>query len=308
MKKTIRIILTLSLMVVILGGCAKENNTPNESSKPKVVVTTTIIGDVVKNIAGDLVEVEALMGPGVDPHLYKASAGDVQRMSKADMVIYNGLHLEGKMGEVFENIKGKIIFAANENLPESELLDFETNPGYFDPHVWFDVQIWKGATERIAEGLKELDPENSKIYDENLANYQVELDELDKYVRGRVEELEPEKRILVTAHDAFQYFGNQYGFEVRGLQGISTDAEVGTSDVRSLADFIVDKNIKAIFLESSVPEKNITALQEAVKSKGFSVEIGGELYSDSTGNPGTPAESYIGTVTENIDTIVDALK
>lgn len=135
MKKMMSVILTLSLMIVVLGGCAKENGTTSEGSKPKVIVTTTIIEDVVKNIAGDLVDVEALMGPGVDPHLYKASAGDVQRMSKADMVIYNGLHLEGKMGEVFENIKGKIIFAANENLPESELLDFETNPGYFDPHV-----------------------------------------------------------------------------------------------------------------------------------------------------------------------------
>lgn len=308
MRKIISSILALSLMVVILGGCVKDNGTTNEEGKAKVVVTTTIIADVVRNIAGDLVEVEALMGPGVDPHLYKASAGDVSRMNKADMVIYNGLHLEGKMGEVFESIKGKIIFAANENLAETELLDFETNPGYFDPHVWFDVQIWKGATERIAEGLKELDPENSKIYDENLAKYQTELDELDRYVRDRVEELDKDKRILVTAHDAFQYFGNQYGFEVRGLQGISTDAEVGTSDVRSLADFIVEKKIKAIFIESSVPQKNIEALQEAVKSKGFNVEIGGELYSDSTGNPGTDAESYIGTVKENIDTIVDALK
>lgn len=308
MKKIISMIVALSFMVVILGGCTTENKTSNEEYKPKVVVTTTIIGDVVKNIAGDLVEVEALMGPGVDPHLYKAGAGDVQRMGKADMVIYNGLHLEGKMGEVFENIKGKVIFAANEKLPESELLDFETNPGFFDPHVWFDIQIWKLATERIAEGLKELDPENGKTYDENLAKYLVELDELDQYIRDRVEELDPENRILVTAHDAFQYFGNQYGLQVRGLQGISTDAEVGTSDVRNLADFIVEKQIKSVFLESSVPERNIKALQEAVKAKGFTVEIGGELYSDSTGNPGTPAESYIGTVKENIDTIVDALK
>lgn len=310
MKKIISSILALSLIVVLLAGCGADNGdgTLEDDAKLKVVTTTTIIADVVKNLAGDLVEVEALMGPGVDPHLYKASAGDVKRMNEADMVIYNGLHLEGKMGEVFESIKGKIIFAANENLDESELLDFETNPGYFDPHVWFDVKIWEGATERMAEGLKELDPENSEKYDANLEKYISELEELDQYVRDRTEELDTDKRILVTAHDAFQYFGNQYGFDVRGLQGISTDAEAGTSDVRELADFIVEKKVKAIFVESSVPRKNIEALQNAVKAKGFDVEIGGELYSDSTGGAGTPAESYIGTVTENIDTIVDALK
>lgn len=307
MKRLISSVLALSLIVILIIGCTPKDG-PSDNGKLKVVTTTTIIADVVKNLAGDLVDVEALMGPGVDPHLYKASAGDVKRMNEADMVIYNGLHLEGRMGDVFESIKGKIIFAANENLDESKLLDFATNPGFFDPHVWFDVQIWKEATKRMAEGLKELDPENSDKYDANLEAYLEELDELDQYVRERAEELDEEDRILVTAHDAFQYFGRQYGFEVRGLQGISTDAEAGTSDVRKLADFIVEKKIKAIFVESSVPKKNIEALQEAVKAKGFDVEIGGELYSDSTGGAGSPAESYIGTVRENIDTIVDALK
>ena len=301
--------MALVLTGALLVGCgAGAGGASRESGKLKVVTTTTIIADVVKQLSGDLVDVEALMGPGVDPHLYKASAGDVKRMSGADMVIYNGLHLEGRMGEVFESIKDKIIFAANENLDESKLLDFETNPGYFDPHVWFDVQIWKGATERMAQGLKELDPENTAKYDENLVTYLGKLDDIDQYVRDRTEELDPDKRILVTAHDAFQYFGNQYGYEVRGLQGISTDAEAGTADVRNLAEFIVEKQIKAVFVESSVPRKNIEALQEAVKAKGFDVEIGGELYSDSTGDAGTNAESYIGTVKENIDTIVDALK
>ncbi|OLS03159.1 metal ABC transporter solute-binding protein, Zn/Mn family [Tissierella creatinophila] len=310
MKRIWSSILVLSLIVVVLAGCTRDGGEidSKDNGKLKVVTTTTIIADVVRNLAGDLVEVEALMGPGVDPHLYKASAGDVKRMSQADMVIYNGLQLEGKMGEVFENIKGKVIFAANEDLDESKLLDFDTNPGYFDPHVWFDVQIWKSATQRIAEGLKTLDSENGVKYDENLEKYLTQLDELDKYVRDRTGEIDPDKRILVTAHDAFQYFGNQYGFEVSGLQGISTDAEAGTSDVRQLANFIVDKKIKVIFIESSVPRKNIEALKEAVKAKGFDVKIGGELYSDSTGDAGTPAESYIGTVKANIDTIVNALK
>lgn len=307
MKKIISMVLVLSILSVVLVGCGNEE-AASDDGKLKVVVTTTILADVTRELAGDLVEVEALMGPGVDPHLYKASAGDVKRMNEANMVIYNGLHLEGKMGEVFENIKNKIIFAANENIDESKLLDFEANPGYFDPHVWFDVEIWEGATRRIAEGLKELDSENSEIYDENLEDYLEKLEELDEYVRNRTEELDPDKRILITAHDAFQYFGKAYGYEVRGLQGISTDAEAGTADVRQLADFIVENEIKAIFVESSVPRKNIEALQEAVKAKGFDVEIGGELYSDSTGDMGTDAESYIGTFTANIDTIVDALK
>lgn len=173
---------------------------------------------------------------------------------------------------MFEHIKDKIIFAANEDIDESILLDFQTNPGHLDPHVWFDVQIWKGATQRISEGLKELDPDNIATYEENLARYLSELDELDQYVRDRTEEIDKDKRILVTAHDAFQYFGNQYGFDMRGLQGISTDAEAGTADVRNLAEFIVEKQIKAIFVESSVPRKNIEALQEAVKAKGFDVQ------------------------------------
>lgn len=307
MKKTINCIAVLLFIGIFLAGCGGAKGI-TDNGRLKVITTTTIIADVMKQLSGDLVDVQALMGPGVDPHLYKASAGDVKRMANADMVVYNGLNLEGKMGEVFEKIKGKIIFAVNENIDEIRLLDFDANPGFFDPHVWFDIQIWKSATERTAEGLKELDPGNSEKYDNNLEKYLKELDELDEYVRNRVEELDKSKRILITAHDAFKYFGNQYGFEVRGLQGISTDAEIGTSDIRSLANFIVEKQIKAIFVESSVPRKNIEALQEAVNAKGFEVGIGGELYSDSTGDVGTDAGSYIGTVKKNIDTIVDALK
>lgn len=307
MKKTAGFIAILLFIGIFLAGCGTSGDV-EDNGKLKVVTTTTIIADVMKQLSGDLVDVQALMGPGVDPHLYKASAGDVRRMTNADMVVYNGLDLEGKMGEVFENIKGKVIFAVTENVDESQLLDFASNPGYFDPHIWFDIQLWKNATERMAQGLKELDPENARIYDANLEKYLADLDEIDQYVRDRVEELDEDKRILITAHDAFQYFGHQYGIQVKGLQGISTDSEAGTSDIRNLADFIVENQVKAIFVESSVPRKNIEALQEAAQAKGFQVEIGGELYSDSTGGVGTPAESYLGTVRENIDTIVNALK
>lgn len=309
MKKFISISLVFIMISVFVAGCADtEGNQGN--GKYNVVATTTILADVVRELSGDLVNVEALMGPGIDPHQYQASAGDVTKMSDADMVVFNGLHLEGKMGDIFGSLQDddKIIFPATDSVNESKLLDDENTPGFYDPHLWFDVPIWQEVTIRIADGLKELDRENAATYDENLENYLNELDKLDEYIRDRVEELPEDQRVLITAHDAFQYFGNSYGFEVRGLQGISTDAESGTSDIRNLADFIVEREIGAIFVESSVPVRNIEALQEAVEARGFDVEIGGELYSDSTGNPDTDAESYIGTVKSNIDTIVDALK
>lgn len=309
MKRILSTILILSIFLVLSVGCAKEEAVV-DNGKYNVVVTTTILGDTVREIGGDLINLEVLMGPGVDPHLYKASAGDVRKMSDADMIIYNGLHLEGKMGDVFENMRNqdKLIFAATEDVDESKLLDFETNPGHYDPHLWFDISLWKEVAVRINEGLKELSEEHSEEFDKNLESFLEKLSDLDEYIRNRIEELPEDKRILVTAHDAFKYFGNAYGFEVRGLQGISTEAEASTADVRELADFIVEMEIKAIFVESSVPGKNIEALQEAVQARGFNVEIGGELYSDSTGGPGTEAETYIGTFKSNIDTIVDALK
>lgn len=309
MKKITSLALVLIIISVFIAGCGNAESTQDEEVL-NVVATTTIVGDTVREIGGDLINLEILMGPGIDPHLYNASAGDVDKMSNADMVVYNGLHLEGKMGDVFESIENEDIqiFAVTENIDESNLLDNDETPGYYDPHIWFDVGLWKEAAIRIAEGLKEMDVENAEEYDNNLANYLEKLDQLDAYIRERIEELPEDKRVLITAHDAFQYFGNAYGLEVRGLQGISTDAEAGTSNIRILADFIVDREINAIFVESSVPTKNIEALQEAVNSRGFDVEIGGELYSDSTGSAGTDSETYIGTFESNIDTIVDALK
>ncbi len=309
MKKILSVILIVGLVVVPAVGCGKAN-IDEDNGKYNVVATTTIVGDLVKQIAGDYVNIQSLMGPGIDPHLYKASAGDVTKMQKADMVAYNGLHLEGKMGDIFEDLRGsdKLIVSATDGIDEDELLDFITNPGSFDPHVWFDVDIWQGAARNIARGLSELDKENKEAYEKNLERYLDELDDLEDYIEDRISEIPKDKRILITAHDAFQYFGKAYDFDVRGLQGISTDSEAGTSDVRELADFIVEKQIKAIFVESSVPRKNIEALKEAVKAKGFEVEIGGELYSDSIGDAGSPAETYIGTFKANIDIIVDALK
>lgn len=309
MKKNVSLMLFIVLVAVFAAGCGNQANV-EDNGKYNVIATTTLVADLVKQIGGEYVNIESLMGPGVDPHLYKASAGDVTKMQKADMVVYNGLHLEGKMADIFDELKGgdKVIIPAAEIIDKDELLGFITVPGSYDPHVWFDVEMWTQASENVFNGLVELDSENEETYAKNHEIYKEELKELDNYIEERISELAEDKRILITAHDAFQYFGKAYGFEVKGLQGISTDAEAGTSDVRDLANFIVENQVKAIFVESSVPRKSIEALQEAVKSQGFDVEIGGELYSDSTGDGGTPEETYIGTFKANIDTIIDSLK
>jgi manganese/zinc/iron transport system substrate-binding protein len=273
------------------------------------VATTNIVADLVRTIGGPEVEVEALMGPGIDPHLYKASAGDVRRMSSADAIFYSGIHLEGKMSEVLERMgeRGMRTVAVAECVPEEDLIESAAFSGLHDPHVWFDVALWSQTVSCVVETLVALDPGNADGYRERAARYVEELDALDRWVRERVKDLAPEQRILVTAHDAFGYYGRAYGFEVRGLLGVSTASEAGTSDVQELADFIVEEEVPAIFVETSVPPRYVQALQEAVNARGFGVEIGGSLYSDALGDPGTPAGNYAGTVRANVDTIVTAL-
>lgn len=302
-------ILILSLLLV---GCSSPatNTASTKDYKLNVVATTTMLTDLSKVIGGERVNVNGLMGFGIDPHLYQASAGDVTLMQKADVVVYNGLHLEGKMGEIFESLseQGTTVVCLEEGLDKSKLLSWEDDNSTYDPHIWFDISLWKEAAKIVANGLSESDPDGKSNYESNLESYLKELEETEAYIRNRVAELPKAQPVLVTAHDAFQYFGKAYGFEVRGLQGISTDAEAGTADVRDLADFIVERQIKAIFVESSVPPKTIEALQAAVKAKGFDVAIGGELYSDSLGDAESGTDTYILTVKVNIDTIVDALK
>lgn len=303
------IVMLLSILgfVGLLSGCAP---VPEENDSLKVVTTTTMLYDLTSIIGGDQVEVNALMGPGIDPHLYQASAGDVTKMQQADIVVYNGLHLEGKMGDIFHSLKKreKAVICVEDGVDASFLLADENNPEIYDPHIWFDVAIWKEAATHIAERLSEIDPDNRENYALNLAAYLTELEHLEQYIVGRIEEVPQNQRVLVTAHDAFRYFGSAYGFDVMGLQGISTDAEAGTADVSHLAAFIAEHQIKAIFVESSVPPKNIEALQAAVKARNFQTDIGGELYSDSLGDAASGHDSYILTVKANVNTIVDALK
>jgi len=254
------------------------------------------------------VRVTGLMGPGVDPHLYKASEGDVRRLFRADVVFYGGLHLEARMGDVLEEMGGRTrVRAVTDAIPRDTLLTPPEFKGAHDPHVWFDVGMWIMTVDVIAATLAEADPAHAAEFRSSAARYKGELTEVDAYVRAQAARVPAERRVLITAHDAFNYFGRAYGFQVRGLQGISTAAEAGTADVQGLAQFIATRRIPAIFVESSIPRRTIEAVQEAVAAKGFDVRIGGSLFSDAMGNPGTPEGTYAGMVRHNIDTIVGAL-
>jgi len=250
------------------------------------------------------------MGPGVDPHLYKASEGDVTAMAGANLIVYNGLDLEGKMTDVFSEMKERgqpTTALAREALTDSVLLGSPDYAGNFDPHVWMDVQLWSRAARHLAEELARVDTSNADVYRTRAQRYADTLAQVDAQLQSLAQGVPEAQRVLITSHDAFRYFGRAYGFEVRGLQGISTASEAGTADVQRLADFVARREIPAVFVESSVPRRGIDAVRAAVRAKGFDVEIGGTLYGDALGSPGTPAGTYIGMVRSNMQTITRAL-
>ena len=305
-----RICISLCLIVIFASTGCDPKTQPNVSTGEKFRVVTTIgmITDIVKNVGGDGIEVIGLMGPGVDPHLYKGSAGDVQKLSAANLIFYNGLHLESKMADVLAKMSGDTkTVAVTDVIDRSLLLKPPEFEGQYDPHLWFDVKLWMKAVVKVRDVLSEFDSDNTLMYWSNADRYLAKLAELHAYVKSQAERVPPQQRVLVTAHDAFNYFGKAYGFEVRGLQGISTATEAGIADVQKLATFIAERRIPAIFVESSVSSRSLEAVQAAVNSKGFNVKIGGELFSDAMGNKGTPEGTYIGMVRHNIDTIVKAL-
>ncbi len=303
MKKVIVVIL-----VLITIGC--KTSEKKQNGKLNIVTTTTMITDLIKNIGGTKIEVNGLMGAGVDPHLYKASEGDVSKLFNADVVIYNGLHLEGKLEEVFEKMQhqNKKTIVISDVIDKKNLIGSELFASNYDPHIWFDITNWTKITSYVTNKLAEIDIKNASFYKENAKIYLEKLQELNKQVATKINELPQEKRILVTAHDAFNYFGRQHKFNVVGLQGLSTATEAGVQDVQKLAKFIIDNKVKAIFVESSVPKRTIEALQAAVKSKNQEVVIGGTLYSDALGSAGTIEGTYIGMYNANVNTIVNALK
>ena len=323
MKKSI--IVASVVIVAIIAGLSSTVFTQNDNSDDvilndveqsvdnsktiMVTTTTNVVTDLVENIGGEHVSVIGLMGPGVDPHLYRPSANDVKKLQDADIVFYNGLDLEGKMGDIFVKIgrEGTSVWAVSENIPHESLLSLD-NAGHFDPHIWWDAKLWMEAAKVVATGLSEHDPENSHIYEKNLQEYLTQLEELDQNSLELMNTIPEGQRVLVTAHDAFQYFGHAYGLEEMAIQGWSTDSEAGIREIQNLADEISERKIKAVFVETSISPATIEALTAAVQAKGHNVVIGGELFSDAIGEKGTSEGTYIGAFTHNVETIVNALK
>ena len=299
----------LIFLTLAAAACGGREPGPVRTGALRVVATTSLVADLVRSIGEPHVEVVSLMGPGVDPHLYRARAGDVDRLSRADIVFYSGLHLEAKLAEVLERRgERRPTVAITSGIDRARLLAPPEFAGAFDPHVWFDVALWAEALAPIRAALAAADPGNAAAFAANEQAYRSRLEALHEWVVRRAAEVPAPQRALVTAHDAFNYFGRAYGFEVRGLQGISTASEAGTADVQGLAAFVAERRIPALFVESSVPRRSLEAVQAAVRARGFSVAIGGQLYSDALGDPGTPAGTYEGMVRHNVDTIVEALK
>lgn len=297
------------LVLLAAPACHKKGAASIAAGTLKVVCTTGMIADAAKAIAGDRAEVTALMGEGVDPHLYKASPGDIRAMTGAGLVLYNGLHLEGRMGDVLKELgKSKRVAAVAEAIDEAKLRTPTEFQGQHDPHVWFDVSLWMSAVESTRDALIAADPEGKTQYETRAADYLRKLDELHEWCLEEIQRVPRERRVLITAHDAFGYFGRAYELEVKAIQGISTDSEAGLRDVNTLVDDLVARQIPAVFVESSVPRKTIDALVEGCRSRGHTVRIGGELFSDAMGKAGTPEETYIGMVRHNVSTIVAALR
>jgi len=308
----LRLILAVTLLVV---ACVPANVPSTRAidiagRRIQVVATTGMVADLVRNVGGVRVEVAALMGPGVDPHLYKPSAGDINRLENADIIFYNGLELEGRMTDLFVKMArvGKPTVPVTDGVTESRLREPPEFEGKYDPHIWFDVTLWQETIPVVARELARVDPSSQKVFEANAAAYTKELGDLHRYVQTLAGEVVQPSRVLITAHDAFGYFGQAYGFEVKGLQGISTATEAGAADVQDLAAFIAERKVKAIFVESSVSRAAIEAVQAAVRARGFDVQVGGELYSDAMGAEGTAEGTYVGMLKHNAETIARALK
>lgn len=295
-------------VVLCALGCASDKE-DGERQGLFVVCTTGMVGDLVKQIAGDRASVTALMGPGVDPHYYKATRGDLGKLSEADVIFYNGLFLEGKMEDIFGKMaRSKTVVAIAGSVPEDRLIYPEGGGGQVDPHIWFDVSLWAETIDGVVGALSDADPVGAEIFRENGDAYRRVLMDLHTWTQAQIQSIPQGQRVLVTAHDAFGYFGQAYGIEVRGLQGISTVAEYGVHDVSQLVDFITSRRIKAIFVESSVPDRSIQAVREGCRARGWDVAIGGTLYSDAMGTAESGADTYVGMVRSNVNTLVEALK
>lgn len=300
-----RLTIIILLLTVAIVGALSKNNQDLSANKLYIVCTTTMIYDTVNQIAGNQAYVVGLMGPGVDPHLYRATESDVYALSRADLIFYNGLHLEGKMAEVLEHMNNYVpTVALGSAISKDKLIPSDFDDIY-DPHIWHDVSLWMCVVEKIKNSLIHHDSQNAVSYEKNAQRYLQELIQLDQFVQEQAQRVF--SNVIITAHDAFAYFGKRYGFKVVGLQGISTDAQVCTKDIQDITEVIVEEKIRAIFLESSIPSRNIQAVQQAVAARGWHVTIAPELFSDALSDQSTTADTYHGMIKHNIKTIVDSL-
>lgn len=289
-------------------GCTEK---PSTTTAGPIQVTATVgmIADIVREVAGDRAVVEGIIGEGVDPHLYKPTSADVKKLQSSQIIFYNGLMLEGKMGDVLVRLArgGKPVYAVTDKILEQDDYIITDEEEHYDPHVWMDVSGWIRAVNAVAEALAEFDPDHASTYEANAGSYIRELDTLHAYAEERIATIPESQRVLVTAHDAFSYMARAYGLEVRGVQGLSTESEAGVKDIEDLVTFLVEKKIPAVFIESSVSDKNVKALIEGAAAKGHRVVIGGELFSDAMGPAGTYQGTYLGMIDHNVTTITRAL-
>jgi manganese/zinc/iron transport system substrate-binding protein len=299
--------LRIATIVLFLSFFSALWNNSNAASPIRVTATTTVVADLVKQVGGDLVVVESLMADGVDPHSYRATPRDIDRLVRADLIVANGLHLEGKLAELLERIGRKRPFVAvGEAVPQDELLPIGN--GLFDPHIWFDAKLWSYCPFAVADALIQLDSEAASHYQHRAEKYSQDLLELDENVRKKFNGIPRQRRVLITAHDAFRYFGRAYGLEVIGVQGTSTESEAGLADMNQLVDLVVRRRIPAVFVETSVSDRNVTALIEGASARGHIVHLGGRLYSDALGPAGGGGDTLERALLSNVDTIFGALR
>ncbi len=298
----------VAICAFIFPGCVNKDHSKKDASKHlsqlQVVTTTGMLADAVRHLGGEYVHVKSIMGPGIDPHLYKPSPEDIMSLTKADLVVFNGLHLEGKMGEILEKLVDKGT-AYNYSQGIKGFSGLLVEDGAVDPHIWMDVQLWSQGLDALSKKLEDL---SKVVLADNLEKYKLNLADLHAWCIKEVSKIPQQSRVLITAHDAFSYFGKAYHVEVQGIQGLSTESEAGLNEINALVDLIVKKGVKAVFVESSVPVRNVQALIEGARHRGSTIKVGGELYSDAMGDEGTPEGTFIGMIKHNINTIVGALK
>lgn len=307
MKYLFKLLILLPGLTLCLTLASCGTDDAADDGRPFVVTTTMMLEDLVNQIAGEHVRVQGMMGPGVDPHLYRATPADVRRLERADLIIYNGLFLEARLAEVLARMSGRS-FAAAEQLSRDRLIEATDFGGTFDPHVWFDVSLWAEIAMLTGDRLAELVPEAADDIRAGAQAYADELMALNEWVRAEIASIPENRRVLITAHDAFGYFGRAYDIEVRGIQGLSTQSEAGLQDISRMVRFIIENEIPAIFLESSIAPRSIRSLMNGVRERGGEVALGGELFSDAMGSRDSPEGTYIGMVRHNVNTIVGALR